>query len=67
MFSRELGGQIKRDCECRTFEGGKIDEKDFLIKNFPLNAVVRNQIGHENENTQIDFGLLMVSHQVLVN
>ncbi|CAF1071659.1 unnamed protein product [Rotaria magnacalcarata] len=33
------GGQIKRDIEHRTFEGGKYDDKGFLIKNFPLVAV----------------------------
>ncbi|CAF3585929.1 unnamed protein product [Adineta steineri] len=33
------GGQIKRDYEYRSFEGGKYDEKGFLIKNFPLQAV----------------------------
>ncbi|CAF3857883.1 unnamed protein product [Rotaria sordida] len=33
------GGQIKRDYEYKIFEGGKFDDKGFLIKNFPLQAV----------------------------
>ncbi|UJR38519.1 hypothetical protein I4U23_031185 [Adineta vaga] len=33
------GGQIRRDYEYRSFEGGKFDEKGFLIKSFPLQAV----------------------------
>ncbi|CAF4188371.1 unnamed protein product [Rotaria sp. Silwood2] len=33
------GGQIKTDYEYKTFEGGKFDDKGFLIKNFPLHAV----------------------------
>ncbi len=37
---RAAGGQIKRDYEYRLFEGGKYDDKGFLIKNFPLQAVV---------------------------
>jgi hypothetical protein len=37
---RAAGGQIKRDYEYRTFEGGKFDDKGFLIKNFPLPAIV---------------------------
>jgi hypothetical protein len=37
---RAAGGQIKRDYEYRLFEGGKYDDKGFLIKNFPLHAVV---------------------------
>jgi hypothetical protein len=39
---RAAGGQIKRDYEYRLFEGGKYDDKGFLIKNFPLHAVVSN-------------------------
>ena len=34
-----LGGQIRLDSGYRSFEGGKFDDKGFLIKNFPLNAV----------------------------
>ncbi|CAF1536899.1 unnamed protein product [Adineta ricciae] len=34
-----IGGQIKREYEYRSFEGGKYDEKGFLIKVFPLSAV----------------------------
>jgi hypothetical protein len=37
---REAGGQIKRESEYRAFEGGKYDDKGFLIKNFPLSAIV---------------------------
>ena len=37
---RAAGGQIKRDYEYRLFEGGRFDEKGFLIKSFPLHTVV---------------------------
>ena len=37
---RAAGGQIKSDGEYRLFEGGKYDEKGFLIKSFPIHAVV---------------------------
>jgi hypothetical protein len=40
FFSRAAGGQIKREYEYRVFEGGKYDDKGFLIKSFPLQAVV---------------------------
>ena len=50
FFRRAAGGQIKRDYEHRFFEGGKYDNKGFLIKNFPLNAVVSI-----NKDRQIKF------------
>ncbi len=40
LIFRAAGGQIKRDKEYRSFEGGKYDHKGFLIKNFPLQAIV---------------------------
>jgi hypothetical protein len=40
ILFRAAGGQIKRDYEYRLFEGGKYDDKGFLIKKFPIHAVV---------------------------
>ena len=67
MF-RAVGGQVKRDYEFRVFEGGKYDEKGFLIKNFPLNAIVSITNGFNYVLFLfVLFSQPMVLHQRLVN
>lgn len=37
---RDVNGTVKNDGTYRSFEGEKFDEQGFLIKNFPLHAIV---------------------------